>query len=53
LTSRSSRFDKATGKRRFKAATLWIEKVKQFFFFVLAERGSDAHMAHNCAGYAR
>jgi hypothetical protein len=32
---------------------LWIEEVKQLFFFVLAERGADTHVAHDGAGYAR
>lgn len=32
---------------------LGVEIVEQFFLFVLAERSANAHMAHDCAGYAR
>jgi hypothetical protein len=33
-------------------AKLRVQEVKERFFIVLAERGANAHVAHNSAGYA-
>jgi hypothetical protein len=37
----------------FEIETLWVQEAQQFLFIVLAERGSNAHMAKNSAGDTR